>query len=188
MNRKPIKAPRIAVLGLGNLMRTDDAVGMLALQRLRADSRFPQSVPLIEGGTLGLDLIYPLEGYTHLLALDAIDAGVQPGTVLRYSGQAMADLPISKSVHLLGFSDLIGSMRLIGNAPAEIVVLGVQPHTIAWGTELTAPVDAALDILAEQAIAQVKRWSGSKVNRLVANMQAASAVPELATIEEAWYW
>ena len=133
-----MSARRIAVLGLGNLMRTDDAVGMLALQRLRADARFPQSVPLIEGGTLGLDLLYPLEGFTHVVALDAIDAGVEPGTVLRFEGEAIADLPVAKSVHLLGFSDLLGSMRLLGTVPEEIVVLGVQPHTIGWGTELTA--------------------------------------------------
>ena len=104
-----MNSPRIAVLGLGNLMRTDDAVGMLAIQRLRADPRFPRSVSLIEGGTLGLDLLHPLDGVTHLLALDAIDAGATPGTLLRFADDAIADLPISKSVHLLGFSDLIGA-------------------------------------------------------------------------------
>jgi hydrogenase maturation protease len=151
--------PRIAVLGLGNLMRTDDAVGMLAIQQLRADPRFPRSVSLIEGGTLGLDLLHPLDGVTHLLALDAIDAGATPGTPLRFAGDEIADLPVSKSVHLLGFSDLIGAARLTGNAPSEIVVLGVQPEIIGWGTQLTATVDAALAALIESAIAQVRRWT-----------------------------
>ncbi|HVT99136.1 MAG TPA: HyaD/HybD family hydrogenase maturation endopeptidase [Acidobacteriaceae bacterium] len=183
-----MSTPRIAVLGLGNLMRTDDAVGMLALQRLRSDPRFPQSIPLIEGGTLGLDLIYPLDGFTHVLALDAIDAGVQPGTVLRYSGDAIADLPISKSVHLLGFSDLIGSMRLIGNAPEEIVVLGVQPKTIDWGTELTSPVEAALDILIEQVLDQIGQWSEENEGMPAVSNRVEATVPQLAAAEEAWYW
>jgi hydrogenase maturation protease len=178
----------MAVLGLGNLMRTDDAVGMLALQRLRADPRFPQSIPLIEGGTLGLDLIYPLDGFTHILALDAIDAGVQPGTVLRYSGEAIADLPISKSVHLLGFSDLIGSMRLIGSAPEAIVVLGVQPKTIDWGTELTSPVEAALDILIEQVLDQLGQWSEENEGMPAGSNRVEATVPQLAAAEEAWYW
>jgi hydrogenase maturation protease len=163
--------PRIAILGLGNLMRTDDAVGMLAIQQLRADPRFPQAVPLIEGGTLGLDLMYPLDGITHLLALDAIDAGATPGTLLRFAGDEVADLPISKSVHLLGFSDLIGAMRLTGSAPSEIVVLGVQPEVIGWGTQLTATVEAALPALIESAIGQVSQWSGdieqAQIDRLV---------------------
>lgn len=149
---------RIVVLGLGNLMRADDAVGMLALQQLRVDVRLPTSVSLVEGGTLGLDLLHPLDGATHLLALDAIDSGAAAGTLLRFGGDAIADLPISKSVHLLGFSDLIGAMRLTGNAPAEIVVLGVQPDTIGWGTRLTPGVEGALPELIEMVLAQLERW------------------------------
>jgi hydrogenase maturation protease len=155
--------PRIAVVGLGNLMRTDDAVGMLAIEHLKVGSPLPESVDLIEGGTLGLDLLHPLNGVTHLLALDAIDAGAEPGTLLRFAGEGVADLPISKSVHLLGFSDLIGAMRLTGDAPGTIVVLGLQPHTIAWGTKLTPPVEAALPKLLEATIAQVMQWARESI-------------------------
>ena len=181
-------SPRIAVLGLGNLMRTDDAVGMLALQRLRADPRFPRSASLIEGGTLGLDLIYPLDGITHLLALDAVDGGAAPGTLLRYSGDEISDLPISKSVHLLGFSDLIGALRLVESAPQEIVVLGVQPETIAWGTELTSKVDAALVTLVECAIGQVARWQAELAAEAGGDLPAEFAGLELVAAEENWYW
>lgn len=152
-------APRVAVLGLGNLMRADDALGMLAIEALRVDSRLPASIPVIEGGTLGLDLLHPLNGVTHLLALDAIDAGAAPGVLLRFAGEAIDDLPIGKSVHLLGFSDLIGAMRLTSGAPQEIVVLGVQPQTIGWGTELTPVVQAALPALLDAAFAQLAQWS-----------------------------
>ena len=149
---------RIVVLGLGNLMRTDDALGMLALERMRLDARVPASISLVDGGTLGLDLLYPLDGVTHLLALDAIDTGAAPGTLLRFAGDEIADLPIAKSVHLLGFSDLIGALRLTGGVPAEIVVLGLQPEKIEWGTELTPTVQAALPGLIESAVAQMERW------------------------------
>lgn len=152
-------APRIAVVGLGNLMRTDDAVGMIAVDRLRLDFQLPAGVILIEGGTLGLDLLHPLTGVTHLLALDAIDAGAAPGTLLRFAGDEIANLPASKSVHLLGFSDLIGALRLTGEAPREIVVLGVQPETIAWGTRLTDTVHTALSGLIDAALRQVAEWA-----------------------------
>jgi hydrogenase maturation protease len=154
-----MKRPRIAVVGLGNLMRTDDAAGMLALQQLQKQSQLPEGVMLIEGGTLGLDLMHPLAEATHLLALDAVDAGEAPGTVLRYSGEAIADLPIAKSVHLLGFSDLIGAMRLTGDAPEKIVVLGVQPESTGWGTELSAPVSTALPRLLDAATRQIADWA-----------------------------
>jgi hydrogenase maturation protease len=149
---------RIVVVGLGNLMRTDDALGMIAVEQLRMDPRVPTSVSVVDGGTLGLDLLYPLEGATHLLALDAIESGATPGTLLRFAGEEIADLPISKSVHLLGFSDLIGAMRLTGHAPMEIVVLGMQPEVTGWGTRLTRRVEAALPQLIDSAVAQLERW------------------------------
>lgn len=186
--------PRIAVLGLGNLMRADDAVGMLALQAMRADPRMPPSILLIEGGTLGLDLLYPLGGVTHLLALDAIDAGAAPGRLLRFSGDGIADLPAAKSVHLLGFSDLIGAMRLTGSVPEEIVVLGVQPQRIAWGTELSATVAAALSRLLDAAFAQLDAWvrpSGDADAGLAHRIPPqAIGIPlsAAASCESAWYW
>lgn len=182
-----MSAPRIAVLGLGNLMRADDALGMLAIAAMRADPRLPASIPVIEGGTLGLDLLHPLEGVTHLLALDAIDAGAVPGTLLRYAGRSIDDLPIGKSVHLLGFSDLIGAMRLTGGAPREIVVLGVQPRTIGWGTELTAVVQAALLALLDAAFAQLEEWSREPAGSHAAGYElSAAALFEPACGDVAW--
>ncbi len=150
--------PTIAVLGLGNLMRTDDALGMLAIEQLREYAELPAEVRLIEGGTLGLDLLHSLWGITHLVAIDAVDVGSTPGTLVRFSGPQIADLPVSKSVHLLGFSDLIGVMRLMNAAPEEIVLLGVQPESTDWGTELTSKVKAAQESLLEAIAAQVADW------------------------------
>jgi hydrogenase maturation protease len=166
-----MKRPRIAIVGLGNLMRTDDAVGMLALRQLQQVSRLPGDVMFVEGGTLGLDLLYPLSEVTHLVALDAIDAGEAPGAVLRFAGEAIADMPAAKSVHLLGFSDLIGAMRLTGDAPDRIVVLGVQPAVIAWGTELTPAAQAALPRLVAAALEQVQAWA----REIAANQPQESA-------------
>ena len=77
----------IALLGLGNLMRTDDAVGMLTLRRLEECGRLPPEVRVIEGGTLGLDLLDSLRGISHLLVLDAVDTGAAPGTLKRFEGR-----------------------------------------------------------------------------------------------------
>lgn len=156
---------RIAVLGLGNLMRTDDAVGMLAAQALSREEGLGEGVAVVEGGTLGLDLLHPLRDVTHLLALDAVEAGVAPGTILRFVNDETANLPISKSVHLLGFADLIGAMRLTGRVPWEIVVLGVQPESTGWGTELTSRVQNALPILLQAVREQIELWTDELANQ-----------------------
>jgi hydrogenase maturation protease len=148
----------IAVLGLGNLMRTDDAVGMLTLEELRRQETLPPEVRLIEGGTLGIDLIGHLQGITHLVAVDAVDAGEAPGTLLRFSGEELAGLPASKSVHLLGFADLVGVMKLLNVVPREIVLLGIQPLLIDWGTELSVPVRMKRDDLIQMIVLQIHEW------------------------------
>ena len=71
---------------------------------------------------------------------------------MRFAGQQLADLPVSKSVHLLGFSDLMNVLRLMGPAPKEVVLLGVQPESTDWGTALTPYVDAAQNGLVEAAM------------------------------------
>jgi len=129
------------------------------LSRLIDDGRLPDGIRVIEGGTLGLDLLESLRGVTHLLALDAVDVGAAPGTLVRFEGEALEGLPISKSVHLLGFADLMGALQLMGAAPAEVVLLGVQPESTDWGTELTLAVaDAQPDLMAA-ALAQIAIWS-----------------------------
>ena len=150
---------RITVLGLGNLMRTDDAVGMMAVNQIRESGRLPEDIQIVEGGTLGLDLLDKLHGTTHLLALDAVDTGAAPGTQVRFEGDELAMLPIAKSVHLLGFSDLMDVLRLMDASPTEVVLLGIQPESTGWGTMLTPVVDAARNELVEAAQKQIEHWS-----------------------------
>jgi hydrogenase maturation protease len=150
--------PRIRLLGLGNLMRTDDAVGMLTIQSIKNSGSLPNAIDVIAGGTLGLDLLDALYGTTHLLVLDAVDFGAEPGSQRRFHGEELSKLPTSKSVHLLGLSDLINVMLLMDAPPMEIILLGVQPESTEWGTALTPAVEASQASLIETAIAQIKLW------------------------------
>ena len=160
LNETPTRPTRICILGLGNLMRTDDAVGMLTTRRLEADPRLPADVMIIEGGTLGLDLLGRLDYATHMIVLDAVDFGADPGTTIRCEGEDVARLPTSKSVHLMGLSDLMNVMRLMDLPEIEIVLLGVQPDNTEWGTELTPAVAAVQKDLVEATLQQIARWSG----------------------------
>jgi hydrogenase maturation protease len=149
---------QISILGLGNLMRTDDAAGMLATGAIRDTGRLPGEIQVIEGGTLGLDLLDKLYGTTHLLAIDAVDLGRIPGTLIRFDREDLAKLPIAKSVHLLGFSDLMDVLRLMDASPMEVVLLGVQPESTGWGTALTPAVERAQKELVDAALKQVHEW------------------------------
>ncbi len=139
-------------------MRSDDAVGMLTARMLQESGQLPGTIDVIEGGTLGLDLLGMLDNTSHLLVLDAVDFGAVPGTQRSFRGEELARLPTSKSVHLLGLSDLINAMVLMDAPSMEIVLLGVQPESTDWGTVLTPKVEAAQSGLIEAVLEQIRQW------------------------------
>lgn len=149
----------IAVVGLGNLVHTDDGVGVHAIQALQDDRRVPDGVVLLDGGTQGLSLIPHISGFPRLLVIDAIDVGQEPGTLVRFEGHALNGLPGKATVHQLGFADLMLAMKLLGESPSEVVVLGIQPMSTDWGAELTMSVRNALPGLINAVAAQLNVWS-----------------------------
>lgn len=150
---------RALVLGLGNLLHADDGLGVHAIQRLQKDPRVDARVTLLDGGTLGLNLLPHLMGFPRLLVIDAVDVGEVPGTLVRFEGKALDGLPGKASVHQLGFADLMVAMKLLGDAPEEVVVLGAQPLSTGWSAELTPPVHEALAGLLDCVIAQLDVWA-----------------------------
>jgi len=146
------------VLGLGNLVHSDDGAGIHAVQRLQTDPRVPPDVVVMDGGTLGLGLLPHISGFERLLVIDAIDAGDAPGTLIRLEGRALADMPGRASVHQLGFSDLMVAMKLLGDLPGEVVVFGVQPMSTEWSAELTPAVEKAIGPLLDSVIEQLEAW------------------------------
>ncbi|GFE57463.1 HyaD/HybD family hydrogenase maturation endopeptidase [Geobacter sp. AOG1] len=147
------------VLGIGNLIMTDDGVGVRVVQRLQREYRFPPEVKILDGGTLGLDLLPWLEGVGQLLMVDAVETGWEPGTVVRLVGE---ELPIALktklSPHQMGLQDLLAVAELQGFSPREMVLWGVQPAVLEMGMELSLPVAAQLDELVERVLAELAAW------------------------------
>jgi len=153
-----LRPREMVVLGLGNPMRTDDAVGVQAVGLLANDKRLPAGVRLVEGGTLGLELLYHVENASHLLVLDAVEANESPGTLMLFRDQALEALPCGRSIHLLGLADLLSALRLTGRTPGDVMLLGVQPGYTGWGTELTLEVQTAMPRLIDKALEQLAVW------------------------------
>jgi len=147
--------PHTLILGVGNLLMSDDGVGVHAVQRLEKQA-LPPSVEVLDGGTCGLDLLQYFEDVDRLIVLDAANLGCQPGTIVRLAGDEVpAFLAIKVSPHEINLPELLFSAKLSGIYPREVVVLGMQPETIDLGVELSPPVAAQVDALVEQALAEI---------------------------------
>lgn len=135
----------VLVLGLGNALMRDDGFGVQAVTALGARFRFPSEVKLMDGGTLGLDLLPHLENVDKLVIIDALEMQEKPGQVFRLEGASVPRAFASKlSVHQMGVQDLLAVAELQGHLPKTLVVWGVQPQSIEMGTELSPVVAAAL--------------------------------------------
>ena len=149
------------VVGVGNTILSDDGVGVHAARLLQADSRVPSSVTVLDGGTLGLELLPYISDASRILFLDAVNSGSIPGTRVRMTGKDLLGLSGGWSVHQLGVADLIATLAFASTKPQDIVVLGVQPANTDWGTSVTPSVEAALPQLVEAALAQLRQWEES---------------------------
>jgi hydrogenase maturation protease len=146
-------------LGIGNLIMSDDGVGVKLVQRLSAEYSFPPEVEIIDGGTLGLDLLPLLERLDRLLIVDAMETGGPPGTIARLTGdQIPLAFETRLSAHQMGLKDLLAVSRLMGNPLPEMALLGVQPECIELGMELSPPVAAVLDTLVEMVLRELDGW------------------------------
>jgi len=149
----------ILVLGLGNTIMTDDGFGVQAVAALSARCRLRGPVTLLDGGTLGLDLLPRLEGVERLLIVDALEMQASPGTVFRLEGEEVPRAFASKlSVHQMGVQDLLAVAELQGHLPRELVVWGVQPACLDLGTELSPAVAAAIEPVVAGVLEELRRW------------------------------
>ncbi len=156
----------IVVLGLGNLLRRDEGLGIRAMERLQERYTLPDAVQLVDGGTLGLDLLCYLECAERVLILDATLTDGPAGTLLRAAGdQVPAFFGMRTSPHEIALSDLLAVARLRGTEPRELVVWGMQPAALELGWELSEPVAAHLNALVDAAAIELQCWGVNLTRR-----------------------
>jgi hydrogenase maturation protease len=147
------------VIGLGNVVLSDDGLGVHAVNRLRRRFEPRDGVELVEGGTAGLLLLPYLADSRRVIIVDAIDLGASPGTLVRLRGEDWASaFQVGMTPHDVGLVDLLAAAQLSGAWPEQLVLHGAQVGSTAIGTELTEPLAAAVDPLVDAIAADLAHW------------------------------
>ena len=147
------------VLGLGNILLSDEGVGVRVVERLQECYGLPPEVQILDGGTLGLDLLPYVENSDRLLVVDALEVGAEPGTLARLEGDEVPAYFAPKiSVHQMGLVDLLAAARLAGYALEKLVLWGAQPGKMDVGLELSPAVAAQVEPLVEKVLAELNGW------------------------------
>ncbi len=147
------------VLGVGNLLLSDEGAGLRVVEQLVTTYDLPEEVMALDGGTLGLDLLHYLEGVDNLLIIDAVEMGKEPGTVLRMEGEEVPSfLSVKMSPHQIGIPDMLFAAKLRDLYPRNVVLWGIQPGSLEVGLELSPPIAAQIDMLVDKAVEELCRW------------------------------
>ncbi len=145
---------RIVVLGVGNILLTDEGIGVRAIEELGRRYQLPAEVELIDGGTSGMELLDDLANCNVLIIADCVRAGKTPGTLLRLQDEEIPALFRTKlSPHQVGLPDVLATLAITHEAPERIVLFGVEPESLATHMGLSPVVETTLPILVD-AIAQ----------------------------------
>jgi len=136
------------VLGVGNRIMSDEGIGVHLVERLCDKFSLPEEIQVLDGGTLGLDLIYFLEGIENLLIVDAVQADLEPGEMIRLQDDAVpAFMSLKISPHQVGVPDMLFAAKLRDVIPQRIVLWGVQPSLVELGMDLSPLLESKMDTL-----------------------------------------
>lgn len=148
----------LLVLGLGNLLCSDDGLGAIAAGRLAEQYVPPCGARVLDGGTLGLALLPYLEDARDVILLDAIRADGPPGSFVRLDGEEVAPAVTTRlSPHQIGVADLLEGARWVDRYPRRLVLLGLVPATIDLGLGCSPAVEEALPHLMDCAVEEARR-------------------------------
>lgn len=153
------------VLGVGNTILSDEGFGVRVVEYLEKNFAFPENVALIDGGTLGVELLHFVAGTNRLLIIDSIDGGVLPGTTFHLRGDELkAHFAQKISAHEVGIQDVLTMLELTGKKIPCVELIGAQPFSLEAGVELTPQMTALVPTFASKAVEILKSW-GLEVTR-----------------------
>jgi hydrogenase maturation protease len=152
---------KMVVLGLGNLLNSDDGFGVHAIWKARNElgRKYPQ-VEFIDGGTLGLNLLPLIEETTHLLLLDCVKTEQPLAGLIELNGdQIPLHSGIKISPHQTTFQEVLGLAKIRDRLPEEIHLIGAQPTEFKTGTELSPQLQELLPETVARVEAQLAIWA-----------------------------
>jgi hydrogenase maturation protease len=149
----------ICLMGIGNVLMGDDALGPYVIDSLQASWIFSPEVAVVDAGTPGLDLALLLEDFDALVAVDAVHAAGRPGEIrtCRRAELLRSAPPASRNAHDPRLREALLRLDLLGSCPREAVLVGAIPAVLAAGIGLSEPLRRALPAIEEQVLRELLR-------------------------------
>jgi hydrogenase maturation protease len=133
------------VIGIGNALRRDDAVGLVVAHWLKRHA--PHTLSVMEHNDDGVDLMEAWHGMRHVFLIDAVRSGAAPGSIQRFDA-GRTGLPSSWfpcSSHLIGVAEAVALARFLLRLPDRLIVYGIEGVEYGYGEGLSPVVANAVE-------------------------------------------
>jgi len=146
----------ILILGIGNILLKDEGVGVHTAKKMM-EMDLPPDVEVMDGGTMGLNLLYYIEGRKKVIVIDTVLVGDPPGTIYRFTDESLVDnKPSLRTAHGIDFTDVIKTSKMLGTKPEEIVFIGIEPESLDEGLELTPTIEKRVPVLIKMVMKELE--------------------------------
>jgi len=150
---------RIVILGVGNLLLSDEGIGVHVANKLM-EMELPPNVTVYEGGTDGFRLMNLVSEADRLIVVDAVKGGGEPASIYRFDIEDAPSYPdkYKTSVHQIGILEVIHFSEFVGkeNTP-ETTIIGVEPKSLAMAMKLSPEVAAKVPRVIELVMEEVQK-------------------------------
>ena len=179
----------VLILGIGNILWADEGFGVRALEALQRHYEFDDNVRLLDGGTQGIYLVQEIREADVVVVFDAVDYHLPPGTLKQVEGDDVPKfLGVKKvSLHQTGFQEVLALAEMMGDYPAHLYLIGVQPEVLDdYGGSLSDSVKRQIQPAHQLALTYLARLGVEGRRRptaLRADTSAAGAIADIDTYE-----
>jgi len=151
-------SPRILVVGLGNVLMRDDAIGPYCVQHLRTHYELPPDVTVVDLGTAGPELAVQVESADIIIVVDAL-RGVEPGSLHVFDRASLWKCNRGDRLHAQAraLEEAIELVEDIRGTPLDIVVVGLGGLNFDRGTTLSPVVQDRIAALADRVLDELAR-------------------------------
>ncbi len=149
------------VLGLGNLLLSDEGVGIHVVNALIERKSLP-GVELVDGGVAGFSLISLIEEHERAVLIDAVNAPLPPGTVISLlPGEVGKKRGDRFSLHDFTVRDVL-DLLVIRDTMPEMIILGIVPEDIhTYRIGLSETLERKFNEIVEKIVNEVRSFAAS---------------------------
>ena len=156
-------AGRIFVLGIGNVLTGDDALGPTVVNTLEVEWALPPEVVVLDAGTPGMDLVALAAGAERIIVVDTVLTDGPPGTLKVYDRETLLGKSLTPRVnpHAPGLIESLFTLDLSGDGPTGVRLIGVVPEATDVGIGMSDALTASVPRVIAEIVEMLREWGVS---------------------------